>query len=134
MAVACDCLVAQDRQRNRTATTMPATTNPLKLNGLQLRSLALLQVIARQPNLAHTDPTSGDTVLAGLPHAHGDHMHVGPFTVPARDASGLANPSVWAALARKGLARRDAVSATLTAAGLDYDTGLSDRFVAASDH
>jgi hypothetical protein len=33
-----------------------------------------------------------------------------------------------------GAPRRDAVSVTLTAAGLEYDTGLSDRFVAASDH
>ena len=34
-------------------------------------------------------------------------MAIGRFTVSTRDASGLSNPAVWVALARKGLARTD---------------------------
>ncbi len=113
---------------------MPPKTNPLKLNKLQLRTLALVQIIAREPSTSHTNTETGEVTLTQLPHAHGSHMHIGPFTVPARDASGLDNPAVWTALERKGLARRDAVSAVLTAAGMAYDTGLGDRFLAASDH
>ena len=47
---------------------------------------------------------------------------------------GDANPAVWAALARKGLTRTGPMGITLTVDGLNYDTGLSDRLVAASDH
>lgn len=113
---------------------MPPKTNPLKLNKLQLRTLALLQVLAKEESIAHAQAESGAVYITQLPHAHGDHVHVGPFTVSSRDASGFANPSVWAALARKGLARRDAVTAVLTAEGVAYDTGLGDRLVAPSDH
>jgi hypothetical protein len=113
---------------------MPPRTNPLKLNKLQLRTLALLQVLAREEGAAAAEPETGAVVLTRLPHAHGDHVHVGPFTVTARDASGFDNPAVWAALARKGLARRDAVSAQLTADGIAYDTGLAERLATPSDH
>jgi hypothetical protein len=113
---------------------MPTKINPLKLNKLQLRTLALLQVLARDEGIAHKEPATGAVYIAALPRPHGDHVHMGSFTVSARDASGLDNPSVWAALARKGLARRDAVSAVLTAAGVDYDTGFGDRLAAVSDH
>ena len=82
-----------------------------------------------------TDEASGDTTLLQLPHAHGDHLHIGRFVVSAREASGLSNPAVWTALNRKGLARAEGpVAVTLTAAGLAYDTGLGDRFLAPSDH
>lgn len=113
---------------------MPSKINPLKLNKLQARTLALLQVLAGEKDIARSEPATGATYITQLPHAHGDHVHIGPFTVSSRDASGFANPSVWAALARKGLARRDAVSAVLTAEGAAYDTGLGDRLVAPSDH
>ena len=113
---------------------MPPKTNPLKLNKLQLRTLALLQVLAKEESIAHTQPETGAVYITQLPHAHGDHVHVGQFTVSRRDASGLDNPAVWTALGRKGLARRDAVSALLTAEGAAYDTGLSERFVMPSDH
>jgi hypothetical protein len=113
---------------------MPPKANPLKLNNLQLRTLALLQVLARDERVAHTDANTGAVTVTQLPHAHGDHVHIGPFTVTARDASGFTNPSVWAALARKGLARRDAIVAELTADGVAYDTGLADRLAVPSDH
>ena len=46
----------------------------------------------------------------------------------------FANPAVWTVLARKGLTRTDSMGVTLTVDGLNYDTGLSDRFAKASDH
>lgn len=114
---------------------MALRKNPLKLNKLQLRTLALAQVLAAQPDLAQRDETSGDVTITSLPHAHGDHVHVGPFTVSARDASGLSNEAVWVALERKGLAhQRGSVGVTLTTAGVDYDTGLGERFIETSDH
>ncbi len=70
-----------------------------------------------------------------VPHTHGDHIHIGQFTVSTRDASGLSNPAVWTALERKGLARRDGpIAITLTAEGVSYDTGFGDRFLVSSDH
>lgn len=111
---------------------MPPRTNPLKLNKLQLRTLALLQVLAEDSGAP--DPDSGDVVVTQLPQLHGDHVHVGPFTVSSRDASGFTNPAVWVALARKGLARHDGLSTILTAEGAAYDTGLADRLTVPSDH
>lgn len=109
--------------------------NPLKLNKLQARTLVLAQVIARQPDGGIADPATGDIRLAKIPHAHGDHVHVGPFVVSARDASGFANPSVWAALARKGLVRSPNIHAiALTPEGQAYDTGFGDKFLEESDH
>jgi len=114
---------------------VPPKKNPLKLNKLQLRTLALAQLLADDPNMAQRDSESGDAVLLGLPHAHGNHLHVGKFVVSARDASGLFNPAVWTALTRKGLVRQEGpVSITLTAAGVAYDSGFGDRFLATSDH
>ncbi len=112
---------------------MALRKNPLKLNKLQLRTLALAQVLANDQGDA--DESSGEITLLHLPHIHGDHVHIGSFTVSARDASGFANPSVWTALTRKGLVRdTDGPGITLTADGVAYDTGLSDRFVKPSDH
>jgi hypothetical protein len=114
---------------------MPPKKNPLKLNKLQLRTLALAQILADDPDVARKDEASGEVTLLSLPHAHGDHVHVGQFTVSARDTSGFANPAVWTALARKGLARADdSMTVTLTAEGIAYDTGLGERFLAPSDH
>ena len=85
--------------------------------------------------MAESDPESGDVKLLRLPHANGDHVHIGDFTVSARDASGFSNPAVWIALARKGLAKTDdPLTTTITADGLSYDTGLGERFLAQSDH
>ena len=111
---------------------MPSRINPLKLNKLQLRTLALLQVLAEDSGSA--DPQNGDITVSQLPQLHGDHVHVGPFTVSRRDASGFANPAVWVVLSRKGLARHDALGTVLTAAGAAYVTGLEDRLTVPSDH
>lgn len=114
---------------------MPTKKNPLKLNKLQARTLALAQVMARDPRLAQVDEESGEATIFALPHAHGDHVHVGPFVVSTRDISGFTNPAVWTALSRKGLARSDNPSSvTLTADGIGYDTGLGHLFEQQSDH
>ena len=55
--------------------------------------------------------------------------------VSAREASGFANPSVWVALERKGLAHGfSPLGVTLTPAAIEYDTGLGGQFLAESDH
>ena len=114
---------------------MPPKKNPLKLNKLQLRTLALAQLLAQDSNLSNRDETTGAVTLLRIPHAHGDHLHIGQFIVSTREASGLSNPSVWTALARKGLVRSDdPLTITLTAEGLSYDTGFGDRFLTPSDH
>lgn len=114
---------------------MPAKKNPLKLNKLQLRTLALVHVLAADEDCCRKDEQSGEVELLRLPHAHGDHVHVGQFTVTGKDASGLSNPAVWTALVRKGLVRRDDMGkVTVTVEGLAYETGLADLFLQASDH
>jgi len=115
---------------------MPPKKNPLKLNKLQLRTLALAQVIARDPKLARLDEDGQEATVLQIPHAHGDHLHIGGFTVSSRDASGLTNSAVWSVLVRKGLVRIDEPKKhiVLTAQGLSYDTGFSDRFLSPSDH
>jgi len=114
---------------------MTTKKNPLKLNKLQLRTLALAQVIADDPELAQRDDATGDVTLLQLPQPHGDHVHIGAFSVSVRDISGFSNPAVWVALERKGLARHGgSMTATLTAAGTGYDTGLGHHFRQPSDH
>jgi len=114
---------------------MPPKKNPLKLNNLQLRTLTLIQLLAQDPNFSQLDEATGSVTLLQVPHAHGDHLHIGQFTVSTRDASGLSNPSVWAALVRKGLARTDGpIALTLTTEGVSYDTGLGGRLLAPSNH
>lgn len=109
--------------------------NPLKLNKLQARTLVLAQILAREPDSGFVDEMTGDVTLVRRPHAHGDHVHIGPYVVSAKDASGFNNPAVWVALARKGLSRPpDAGALIVTKAGLSYDTGLGDAFTALSDH
>ncbi|MBT3660784.1 MAG: hypothetical protein HOB37_17300 [Rhodospirillaceae bacterium] len=114
---------------------MALKKNPLKLNKLQLRTLALAQVLAADEKSSTRDEATGDVTLLRLPHAHGDHVHIGGFVVSARDASGFSNPAVWTALERKGLSQAsDGISVTLTVDGVGYDTGLGDRFMSKSDH
>ncbi len=114
---------------------MVAKKNPLKLNKLQLRTLALAQVIADDPALVQVDGVSGDVMLLSLPHAHGDHVHIGSFSVSVRDISGFSNPAVWAVMERKGLARNtNGMTVTLTADGMAYDTGLGHHFRKLSEH
>jgi hypothetical protein len=109
--------------------------NPLKLNPLQLRTLALLQEMARHPELSTPIAETGETFLARIPQPHGDHFHIGGKLVMARDATGLHNPSVWTALERKGLAKASFPYAlTLTREGQAYDTGVADTILHGSDH
>ena len=82
---------------------MPPKKNPLKLNKLQLRTLTLAQLLAQDPSFAQRDEATGDVTLLQMPHAHGDHLHIGRFTVSTRDASGLSNPEVWVALVRNDI-------------------------------
>lgn len=115
---------------------MPASKrNPLKLNPLQLKTLCLLQELARDPETHQIDPTCGEVILSTFPNPHGDHFHLGPYVVAARDASGLRNEAVWVALERKGLARATFPAAIiLTAEGLAYDTGQRGAILHGSDH
>ncbi len=118
----------------RRGAVMAARTNPLKLNPLQLRTLTLFQELARHPETS-TAVDGGEVFLSALPQPHGDHFHVGKRVVLTRDATGLANEAVWAALARKGLLRGSfPLALTLTAAGLAYDTGLAGTILHGSDH
>jgi hypothetical protein len=113
---------------------MPPKINPLKLNALQLRTLTLFQAIARVPGAAQGRP-GGEVVITQFPNAHGDHFHLGDAVVAGKDATGLYNEAVWNALTRKGLAHaqypREMV---LTAAGLNYDTGLANEMLQRSGH
>ena len=113
---------------------MAPKTNPLKLNPLQLKTLTLLQEVARQPDLAEPDSTSGEVRLKALPHAHGNHFHLGDYVVSARDATGLDNPAVWTALTRKGLMRATDDGYSLTREGVGYDTGMREQILHGADH
>jgi hypothetical protein len=108
---------------------MPAKKNPLNLNGLQLRTLTLLQELARLADYSRPGEAVGSFVITSLPLPHGDHFHLGQAVVASRDATGLRNPSVWAALERKGLVRSAPDQAVLTALGVGYDTGLRDAIM-----
>jgi hypothetical protein len=55
--------------------------------------------------------------------------------VATRDATGLGNAAVWAALERKGLIRsRFPDALILTAAGDRYDTGMAAEILHRPDH
>lgn len=113
---------------------MPPKHNPLGLNALQLKTLTLLQELARLSDYSRPGEDDGTVVLTRLPYPHGDHFHLGAAVVASRDATGLRNPSVWAALERKGLVRSIPPTAVVTMRGLDYDTGLRDKILHQADH
>lgn len=118
---------------NGTADMAPIKKNPAGLNPLQLKTLTLLQEVARLGNT----PAPGDDgafVVTGLPHAHGNHFHLGDAVVSSRDATGLNNPAVWTVLERKGMIARSEGGPVVTAAGMAYDTGLRDDILHRSDH
>lgn len=107
----------------------------VKLNPLQSKTLVLLQVLAKDPNSSMPIEDSEDIRITALPHAHGNHMHVGEFVVASKDATGLGNPSVWKALSRKGFVRENyEEEMVITAEGLAFSTGLEDKFMSVSDH
>ena len=83
---------------------MPPKRNPLGLNALQLKTLTLLQELARLSDYSRPGEEPG-TIAVRPPEPHGDHFHLGEAVAAARDANGLRNPAVWAALQRKGLLR-----------------------------
>jgi hypothetical protein len=108
--------------------------NPAKLNPLQARTLTLLQAIVRIPGAA-AQQGDGHVQILQFPHAHGDHFHLGDFTVATRDATGLENQAVWNALTRKGLLKTEwPHSIALTPQGLGYDTGLGDKILHRGGH
>jgi hypothetical protein len=113
---------------------MPTKKNPLNLNALQLRTLTLLQELARLSEYSRPGEEPGSVVVR-LPYPHGDHFHLGEAVVATRDASGLRNPAVWAALQRKGLiSSMHPSGAVVTLLGIDYETGLRDSMLHRSGH
>ncbi len=115
---------------------MQAKRNPLNLNALQLRTLTLLQELARIAGKpAAEGDAPGSIAITEFPHAHGDHFHLGEAVVASRDATGLRNPAVFAALERKGLVRPNFPEAViLTPSGQEYDTGLRDSILRRGGH
>ena len=109
--------------------------NPKKLNKLQLKTLAILQEFA-QSELAAPGENEGEMKINQIPHPHNDHFHVASGVVLTKDATGLFNRSVWAALIRKGLMHNEVfpLSTTLTSEGVNYDTGIKERIVHSRDH
>ena len=82
----------------------------------------------------HIDPWQ-PVPRAFITHAHGDHVHIGPAVVSARDASGLRNPSALNTLLRKGLLRVGPSGLpVLTPEGLAYDTGSAAEILRRADH
>lgn len=113
---------------------MPPKKNPLGLNPLQLKTLTLLQELARLTEHP-VEGEEGSYATGEFPHPHGNHFHLGHGVVSTADATGLANPSVWAALERKKLAHSfSAYGAVVTAEGMAYETGLRDAILHLSDH
>lgn len=112
---------------------MPA--NPKRLNNLQLKTLALLQEIVKHPLYAE-EAGDGDYVIRMMPEPHGDHFHIGPKVVLAKDASGLANRAVHSALLRKGLIDQIPASGDMIVlkSALEYQTGVRDKILHGSDH
>lgn len=114
---------------------MAERTNPLKLNTLQQKTLALLQAIAKVEGLAEPPDADGVVLIRQLPHAHGDHFHIGSAVVRGSDATGLHNHNVYNVLARKGLILAGPQGMPmLTPAGLAYDTGVAQGILHGSDH
>src|SRR5438094_7981745 len=106
---------------------MPAKRNPLNLNALQLKTLTLLQELARIAGKPAAGDSAGGLAITQLPDPHGDHFHLGEAVVAARDATGLRNPSVCAALERKGLIRPQLAAALIMPLlGQAYDPGLRE--------
>jgi hypothetical protein len=114
---------------------MPTKRNPLNLNSLQLKTLTLLQELARVAGQPAAEGDAGGLAITQLPDPHGDHFHLGEAVVAARDATGLRNPSVWAALERKGLILPKLPEAViLTPLGQQYDTGLREVILHRAAH
>lgn len=128
------CDYTGDNNRSVFGVTMSTKKNPLNLNALQLKTLTLLQEITRDPAAGEATEDGGFRIER-LPHAHGDHFHIGQWSVRGADATGLYNEMVWQALQRKALAQSGYPrSITLTPAGIAYDTGLRNKILHGSGH
>lgn len=124
----------QNAALSRVPSSMPIKKNPLRLNPLQLKTLTLLQELARL-NDRPAEVPEGGFVIGPLPHAHGNHFHLGRAVVASADATGLENQSVWLALERKKLVDTAGPQGpVLTADGVTYDTGLREAILHRSDH
>ncbi len=89
-----------------------------------------MQELAQLAGKPAPEDEPGGLAITELPNPHGDHFHLGEAVVAARDATGLRNPAVWAALERKGLIRPKLPEAViLTPLGQQYDTGLRDTIL-----
>lgn len=114
---------------------MAPKKNPLNLNALQLKTLTLFQALASLEGFAAPAEAEGHVLIQRLPHAHGDHFHLGPWVLAARDATGLTNQAAWAALERRGLIQSMFPRACiLTPAGLAYQTGLRETMLHEAHH
>src|SRR5262245_27861689 len=113
---------------------MPPKRNSLGLNPLQLRTLTLLQELARLSDYSRPGEEPG-SIAVRTPEPHGDHFHLGEAVVAFRDATGLRNPAVWAALERKGLLRSMyPYGGVLSPLGLDYETGMREAILHKASH
>src|SRR5579871_422660 len=111
-----------------------AEKKPARSQFAAAQNLDLAAVSRQPPRLCGARPGCRNGGADAPPVAHGDHFHLGEVVVAARDATGLRNPSVWAALERKGLIRSTPPTAVLTALGRGYDTGLRDKILHVADH
>jgi hypothetical protein len=110
-------------------------SNPKKLNALQLKTLVILQALAAEQAYAEPPDGGGAVLIHTMPPAHGNHFHLGPAAVLARDATGLGNRNVMNALMRKGLLLASpAGQPVLTAEGVAYDTGIASQILHRADH
>ena len=114
---------------------MPLKHNSKILNNLQLKTLALFQEFA-EFDFAMPGEELGDIDITQIPRPHENHFHVGKGVVLTKDATGLSNRGVWAALNRKGLIRsgKFLFSTTITSDGLAYETGMKEIIIHDSDH
>ncbi len=112
---------------------MATKKNPLSLNALQLRTLTLLQELARLSEYSSPGEEPGSVVVR-LPYPHGDHFHLGEAVIATRDASGLRNPAVWAALQQGLIYSMHSSGAVVAPRGLDYETGLRETILHENGH
>ena len=109
--------------------------NPLNLNALQLKTLTLFQEFARMEGYSKPAEEPGHVMITRMPHAHGNHFHLGNYLLDAKDASGLSNENAWVALQRKGLVKSFwPMGCQITPEGLAYDTGLRDEILREGGH
>ena len=109
--------------------------NPLNLNPLQLKTLTLFQELAKIDGYAKPADEPGHIMITGMPHAHGNHFHLGNYVLSSKDASGLSNENVWVALARKGLVKSFwPMGCQITPEGLSYETGMRNEILHEAHH